>query len=71
MKIMKDRFDTLLQKAQEGNAKSQYKLSKWLYKGYLVEKNHEAAKYWAFKAVSNGYNKAGLFFEKLDSITKL
>ena len=59
MKLLRDRFDILLEKAKSGNAKSQYRLAKSLSKGFLVEKNPEAAKYWAFKSVNAGYMKAG------------
>lgn len=57
-KLIEDRFDVLLNKAKFGNSKAQYKLAKWFYKGYLVEKSNEQAAYWAFKALNNGYMKA-------------
>lgn len=65
MALLADRFDSLLDKAKKGDSKSQYRLAKWLYKGYLVEKDLEAAKYWAFKAINGGYKKAQILFEQI------
>lgn len=65
MALLNDRFDTLLERAKSGDSKSQYKLAKWLHKGHLVEKNAEAAKYWAFKAINGGYEAAKELFEKI------
>lgn len=65
MALLKDRFDALLEKATSGDTNSQYKLAQWLSKGHLVEKNIDAAKYWAFKAVDGGLIKAGSFLDKL------
>lgn len=65
MALLKDRFDSLLEKAKSGDSKSQYKLAKWLFNGHLVEKNIEAAKYWAFKAINGGHMQAQIFFEQM------
>lgn len=65
MAQLNDRFDTLLEKAKSGDPKAQYKLAKWLYRGHLVEKDIEAAKYWAFKAIEGGHKNAEALFEKI------
>lgn len=65
MKEIKHRFDELLEKAKEGDGPSQLKLAKWLAKGHLVEKDLEAAKYWAFKATMANVVGAGEFYETL------
>lgn len=65
MALLADRFDSLLDKAKNGDSKSQYRLAKWLYKGHLVEKDLDAAKYWAFKAINGGHKKAQIFFEQI------
>lgn len=58
MNLKEDRFDVLMNKAKSDDAKAQYKLARWFYKGHLVEKSNEQAAYWAFKALNNGYLKA-------------
>lgn len=65
MALLKDRFDSLLDKAKNGDSKSQYRLAKWLYKGHLVKRDIEAAKYWAFKAINGGHKQAQIFFEQI------
>lgn len=65
MALLKDRFDSLLEKAKAGDSKSQYRLAKWLYNGHLVEKDKEAAKYWAFKAINGGHKRAQIIFEQI------
>lgn len=57
-KLKMDRFDVLMNKAEAGDAKAQYKLAKWFYKGHLVEKSNTQAAFWAFKSLNNGYLKA-------------
>jgi TPR repeat protein len=65
-KLKEDRFDALMSKAQEQDAKAQYKLAQWFYNGHLVEKSNEQAAYWAFKSLNNGYLDA----EKILSVIK-
>ena len=65
-KLKEDRFDALMSKAQEQDAKAQYKLAQWFYNGHLVEKSNEQAAYWAIKSLNNGYLDA----EKLLSVIK-
>lgn len=57
-KLKKDRFDVLFDKAKLDDAKAQYKLAKWFYKGHLVQKSNINAAYWAFKSLNNGNLKA-------------
>ena len=65
MELLRNRIDILIDKALANDAKARYKLARCLYKGHLVEKDTEAAKYWAFKAIINSYIKAGRLFEKI------
>lgn len=62
------RFDAMLREAQAGNAKAQYRLARWLYKGRIVEKNYDAARYWSFKALCNQHKRAAALFEKISSL---
>ena len=51
---IKDRIDVLFEKAKAGDNEAQLKLAKSFYRGNLVEKSIDQAKYWAFKAIQNG-----------------
>jgi len=55
---LKDRIDVLLEKAKAGDSKAQLELAKSFYKGHLVEKSIDQAKYWAFRAMSDGNSSA-------------
>lgn len=63
--ILKDRIDVLFEKAKAGDADAQLKLAKSFYKGHLVEKSTDQARYWAFKSVSSGNTSAQGFYAEL------
>lgn len=62
--IMKDRIDVLLEKAKAGDSNAQLELAKSFYKGHLVEKSIDQAKYWVFKSASAG-NEAAISLYRL------
>lgn len=63
--IIKDRIDVLFEKARSGDSNAQLKLAKSFYKGSLVEKSTDQAKYWAFKSVSSGNKSAQIFYNEI------
>lgn len=65
---MKDRIDTLMMKAQSGDAKAQHDLAECFRDGHLVEQSKEQAMYWAFKAVSSGKYTEDFYHSVLDMI---
>lgn len=69
-KLLKDRIDVLIEKAKQGDAKAQLKLAKCFYKGHLVEKSLDMAKYWAFKSIQNGNNSAMYYYKAINRPTK-
>lgn len=62
---LKDRIDVLFEKAKAGDNEAQLKLAKCFYRGNLVEKSIDQAKYWAFKSVSSGNMSAQGFYNEL------
>ncbi len=64
-KIIKDRIDVLFEKARSGDSNAQLKLAKSFYRGFLVEKSIDQAKYWAFKSVSSGNKSAQIFYNEI------
>lgn len=62
---IKDRIDVLIEKAKSGDSSAQLSLAKNFKKGILVEPSIEQARYWAFKAVSNGNTAAESFYNSL------
>lgn len=62
---LKDRIDVLFEKAKAGDNEAQLKLAKSFYRGNLVEKSIDQAKYWAFKSVSSGNMSAQGFYNEL------
>jgi len=63
--LIKDRIDVLLEKAHEGDSSAQLTLATYFKDGKLVEISLDQAKYWAFKAVSNGSTVAESFYNSL------
>ena len=61
--LIRDRIDVLLDKAKSGNSRAQLRLAKCFYKGRLVEKSPDLAKYWAFKAILGGDEFAADFYK--------
>ena len=62
---LKDRIDVLFEKAKAGDNEAQLKLAKSFYRGNLVEKSIDQAKYWAFKAIQNGSGNAQAYYQAL------
>lgn len=62
---LKDRIDVLFEKAKAGEPNAQLKLSKFFYKGHLVKKSTDQAKYWAFKAIQNGNGNAQAYYQTI------
>lgn len=63
--LLKDRIEILLDKAKAGDSEAQLKLAKNFYKGRLVEKSIDQAKYWAFKSMSSGNSSAGDYYDAM------
>lgn len=63
MEYIRHRIDILLEKAEAGDSEAQYQLAKSLYYGENVERSLNEARYWVFKALENGNNKAGTLYE--------
>lgn len=62
---IKDRIDVLFEKAKAGDNEAQLKLAKSFYRGNLVEKSIDQAKYWAFKAIQNGNGNALAYYQAI------
>lgn len=62
---LKDRIDVLIEKAKSGDAKAQLSLAKCFHSGHLVEKSSDMAKYWAFKSLQNGNDKAMGYYQAI------
>ena len=63
--LLKDRIDILIEKAKSGDSKAQLRLAKCFNSGHLVEKSPDLAKYWAFKSLQSGNNKAAKFYQAI------
>lgn len=63
--MLKDRIDVLFDKAIAGDDEAQFKLAKSFYKGILVEKSVDQAKYWAFKSMSSGNSSASDYYNAI------
>lgn len=63
--LLRDRIDVLMENASSGDSAAQLKLAKDFYRGHLVERSIELAKYWSFKAVVSGNNLAPVFYQNI------
>lgn len=68
---MNSDLQELMQKAQNGDADSQYELGNLYQNGEGVEMDIEKAIEWWQKAAKNGHKKASDLIKKLDIVLKL